>query len=166
MTQIEPTVPVTKVQASQYKNFSCGVLELDQYLKMYAKQNEKKRVGRTFVLLNDSNAVIGYYTLSTAQISFEELPSGHSKGMPHYPIPAARLCRLAVDSSCKGQGIGQHLLMEAIDRVLNASSEMAAYALVVDAKKDSKAFYLKYGFIPLNGQDLKLFLPLNTLENI
>lgn len=117
-------------------------------------------------LLNEDNRVVGYTTLNTAQISFEELPLSHSKGIPRYLIPAARLCRLAIDRSYKSQGLGQHLLMETIDRVVNASSAIAIYALLVDAKIDSKTFYLKYGFIPLNGEELKLFLPLETLEKV
>lgn len=166
MIQFEPTVSIAKTSPSQYKNFSCGVSELDEYLKRYAKNNEKKGIGKTFVLLFPNNAVIGYYTLSAAQLSITDIPQAYKLKLPAYPIPASRLYRLAVDAAYQGQKIGEHLLAEAIERVLSAATNIAIHALIVDAKNEkAKNFYLKYGFMPLNKNELSLFLPLDTLAN-
>ncbi len=167
MTLLNPTISITKVTPSQYSKFSCGEQALDEYLRRFAKNHEKSNIGRTFVLLNDgsSPAVIGYYTLSTAQLHIEDLPELHQKKLPKYPVPASRLCRLAVDRSCQGQRLGEHLLTDAIKRVLQADASIAIHSLVVDAKHEkAKNFYLKYGFIPLNKKDLTLFLPIVTLR--
>lgn len=60
-----------------------------------------------------------------------------------------------------GQGLGGALLADALDRT--ARSEIAAYALMVDAKDDlAVAFYRHHGFIPLPDSPLTLFLPLAT----
>jgi len=54
------------------------------------------------------------------------------------------------------------LLDDAIDRA--AYSEIAAYALMVDAKDEvAVAFYRHHGFIALPDSPLALFLPLATM---
>lgn len=71
--------------------------------------------------------------------------------------------RLAVDQNFKGQGLGGALLADALDRAIR--SEIAAYALVVDAKDElAAAFYRHHGFIALPDAPLTLFLPLATVR--
>jgi predicted GNAT family N-acyltransferase len=73
--------------------------------------------------------------------------------------------RLAVDLNFRGIGLGGALLADAFTRTLR--SEIAAYALVVDAKDDSAAaFYRHHGMIPFSNQPLTLFLPLATARKI
>ena len=49
----------------------------------------------------------------------------------------------------------------AVDRCLKARGQIAAYALIVDAKDDAaKAFYVHFGFTPLLDAPLALYLPL------
>lgn len=63
--------------------------------------------------------------------------------------------------SFKGLGLGGALLADALDRAIHA--EIAAYALVVDAKNESAAaFYQHHGLIALPSQPMTLFLPLAT----
>ena len=69
--------------------------------------------------------------------------------------------RLACRSDQQGRGLGKLLLGCAVDRCLKARQQTAAYALVVDAKYDAaKAFYVHFGFRPLLGWQLTLYLPL------
>ena len=71
--------------------------------------------------------------------------------------------RLSVDQAFKGQGLGGALLADALDRA--ARSEIAAYALIVDAKDDiAAAFYRHHGFIALPESPHTLFLPLATFQ--
>lgn len=86
------------------------------------------------------------------------------KKLPRYPsVPAVRMGRLAVDQRFKGQGLGGALLADALDRAVNA--EIAAYALLVDAKDEPAAcFYRHHGFITLPDSPLALFLPLATVR--
>lgn len=56
---------------------------------------------------------------------------------------------------------GSALLADALIRAVR--SDIAAYALVVDAKDDIAAnFYRHHGFLELTGEPLTLFLPLAT----
>jgi GNAT superfamily N-acetyltransferase len=117
-----------------------------------------------FVALAGDSCIAGYYTLASASVFLGDLPAKLIKKLPRYPsVPAVRMGRLAVDQVFKGQGLGGVLLADALTRVVR--SEIAAYALVVDAKDDQAAgFYRHHGFLEITGKPLTLFLPLATVE--
>ena len=73
--------------------------------------------------------------------------------------------RLAVDRSVKGSGLGAALLSDSLRRA--SVAEIAAYALIVDAKDSAAAgFYAYHGFIALPHQELTLFLPLASVQKL
>jgi len=143
-------------------DFNSGVEPLDRYLREQVSQDIRRRVAACFVALTDEQRIAGYYTLASASLMLADLPASTSKKLPRYPtVPAIRMGRLAVDRAFAGQGLGSALLADALDRA--ARSEIAAYALMVDAKDDSAAaFYKHHGFISLPDSPLTLFLPLTT----
>ena len=143
--------------------FSSGTEPLDRYLREQATQDIRRRVAACFVALADGSRVAGYYTLASASLLLADLPAPIGKKLPRYPtVPAVRMGRLAVDQAFKGQGLGGALLADALDR--SARSEIAAYALVVDAKdKIAAAFYQHHGFVALPDSPRCLFLPLPTV---
>jgi len=160
------TVSILEVTPSKYKNFSCGKRDLDEYLKRFAKTNHKKGIGKTFVLERDDE-VIGYYTVSMGSVEFASIPQHFRDGLPRYPLPVARIGRLAVSESWHGKGIGKTILVDALIRILDAATSVAAYAIVVDAKDvEAKAFYEHYGFIAYAGEEFSLFLPMATVQSL
>ncbi len=143
-------------------SFSCGSEPLDRYLQQQVTQDIRRRVTACFVALTSEQLVAGYYTLAATSVPLTGLPSGTAKKLPRYPlVPAVRMGRLAVDQNFKGLGLGGALLADALNRAF--VSDIAAYAMLVDAK-DAKAaaFYKHHGFIPLPDSPLSLFLPLAT----
>ncbi len=145
--------------------FSCGSKALDSYLQQQARQDAEKSVAAPFILTAPPDPkVLGYYTLSASLVNVSELPATALKKLPRYPqLPVTLLGRLAVDQSVKGKGIGQFLLMDALRRSLEASANIAAMSVVVDAKDDkAEAFYRHFGFLPLQAQR-RLFLPMKTV---
>ena len=150
--------------------FSCGEPALDSYLARQASQEIRRRVAQVFVGIDpgaDASTIQGYYTLSAASFAKEGLPPPLAGRLPHYPVPAALLGRLAVDRACQGRGIGEALLMDALRRVVRVSLGMAVYAIVVDAKNDAaRAFYERYGFRALIDGPRRLFLPVGTAEKL
>lgn len=151
----------------QRDSFQCGKPPLDAYLHQYARQNDEKNIAKTFVAVNDANKVMGYYSLCTASIEFEELPDDLNKQLPAYPAPAALIAKLAVDASLRGQGLGARLLVDALQRIFAASGEVAIKVVLVDALDDeARDFYLHYDFIQLPMHDYKLFLPIETVAQL
>jgi len=144
--------------------FNSGVESLDRYLREHVNQDVCRRVAACFVALAEGRRSVGYYTLASASLLLADLPASIGKKLPRYPtIPAVRMGRLAVDQMFHGQGLGGALLADALDRT--ARSEIAAYALMVDAKDEAAAaFYRHHGFIALPDSPFTLFLPLATVR--
>ena len=149
------------------KDFDCGNRELNEYLKRYARQNDKLGINKTFVAVKSDTPLIidGYYTISSSTIDFQSLPEEKRRKLPAYPVPAALIGRLAVDRACQGEGLGTELLVNALFRIVGASSEIGIYAVRVDAINErAKQFYIKHEFIPFQDSPLSLFLPIKTIK--
>ena len=149
--------------------FDCGSPALDRYLLQQARQDADKRVAAPFVLVDPpGTAVLGYYTLSASVIEVDEIPPEMARRLPRYPqLPVTLLGRLAVDGRLKGLGAGEFLLMDALRRSLTAAAEIAAMAVVVDAKDPAaEAFYRHFDFIALQANPARLFLPMKTVAAI
>lgn len=150
--------------------FSCEHEALNAYLKERASQEIQKRVAAVYVLTPDGKMIAGYYTLSQYTIEPGELPDEVAKrlSLPKYDkLPVTLLGRLARSKEFKGAGLGEILLMGALERALLHSKNIASLAVVVDAK-DEKArnFYLSYGFIDLPDHPNRLFMPMQTIEQL
>ncbi|MHB8226004.1 GNAT family N-acetyltransferase [Acidithiobacillus sp.] len=142
--------------------FNSGSEPLDRYLREVVTQDIRRRVTACFIALASGQCIAGYYTLASASLLLADPPATTAKKLPRYPtVPVVRMGRLAVDQAFKGQGLGGALLADALDRAIR--SEIAAYALMVDAKDGAAAaFYRHHGFVALPGLPLMLFLPLAT----
>jgi ribosomal protein S18 acetylase RimI-like enzyme len=143
--------------------FSCGKEALDRYLRTQASQDIRRRIANCFVAVESATgAVAGYYTMAAAGIAITDLPPTVTKRLPRYPsIPAVRIGRLAVSEPFQGHGLGSALLADGAARA--AAAEIAAFALLVDAKDDEAvSFYRHHGFERFESQPRTLFLPLAT----
>ena len=137
---------------------------LNRYLQDQVTQDIRRRVAACFVALGDGQRIAGYYTLASASLLLTDLPASTGKKLPRYPtVPAVRMGRLAVDRAFKGKGLGGALLADALYRA--AHSEIAAFAMMVDAKDETAAaFYQHHGFLALPSARLTMFLPLATVQ--
>lgn len=145
--------------------FDCGEEALNNYLQRLALQNDARRVGRTFVAVEEGQKrVLGYYTLASGRVAFAHVPDNR-KLPPHLPVPVILLGRLGVDRSTQGTGLGKTLLLHALWRAHQIGKQVGVYAVEVDAVHEkAQAFYLKYGFVPLLDGPLHLYLPMKTIE--
>lgn len=146
--------------------FRCGVPELDAYLQQQAGQDLKRNLAAVFVLTPDGKTVAGFYTLSAHSIHAAELPEDLRKKLPRFPLPVTLLGRMAVAQSLRGLGLGEFLLLHALERAWLGSRQVASWAVIVDAKAGARDFYSKHDFIPFPAQPHRLFLPMKTIKRL
>jgi len=149
----------------QHSTFECGEPVLDDWLKHYAGQNEKRDATRTFLLLDEIEAAVaGYATTVTHRLDPDEASSGLGQ-VRRYPVPTVLVARLAVDRRYQGHGIGRMLLFDILTRLERASHDVGFEFVIVDALHESAAcFYLKHGFQRFASHSLKLFMSTKSLR--
>ncbi len=147
--------------------FSCGVELLDRYLKEQANQDARKNVAKTYIATEvGSSDIIGYYTLSAADVKPTDLPDNIVRRLPHYDAFSAMLIgRLAVDQHYRGHKLGRYLLLNALERCLELSESVGVMAVLVDAKdREVAQFYERYGFLHLADGSLRLYIPVEEIK--
>ncbi len=131
----------------ELERFDSGNETLDVWLRRAARHAEAANTGRTFVWVEPSSpGVVGYFTLAAHLVRRDDVPKSVGHGSPD-AIPAILLARLALHRSLQGRGLGSQLLLDALERAVDASARAAARLVVVDAIDDqAAAFYERYGF--------------------
>ena len=150
------------------ERFDCGAAALNLFLRATARQHIQKGISRTFVLSDRDcpQNIIGFFTLTLCEVRSEKLPSSLAKKYPPQ-IPGVKLARLAVDLQWQRQGIGEILMVEAMQRALLVADTAGGIGLFVDAKDESaQSYYARYGFIALEDNPLEMFLPLSLLRTL
>jgi len=153
---------INEVSEKALNSFFCGNSELDRFLSKYALRNDQNGYGKTFVL-EDNKKLIGFFTLCSSSIKFEEFPTTNGHLLPRYPIPCIRIARLAVEERFQRKGYGKELLKQAFLKIIDVSTTVGVRLIVVDAKETSKKFYEKYGFTHLKVDKLSYYILLDTV---
>ena len=146
--------------------FESESAQLDVWLRQTAQQHQRRGISKTFVAVagDAPSRILGFYALTACEVLTAELPPDLARKLPR-KIPGIRLGRLAVDRSIQGQGLGELLLVDAIERAKRVLQHVGVHALFVDAKDEqAAAFYRKYCFRPLPSDPLRLVLPLAGLR--
>ena len=149
-------------------SFTCGIAELDDYLRQQASQDARRKVAAPFVMMDSARRIVGYYTLSAYGIRSAELPPAVAKKLPKYPlIPATLLGRLAVSREHQGQKLGRLILMDALHRSWRNTVEVASVGVVAEAINEAaRKFYLHHEFIPLLDHSRRLFIAMGTIKKV
>jgi GNAT superfamily N-acetyltransferase len=167
------TIPAWREEAIQKKhdrkNFDCGQPALNTFLAQHARKAHENGASKTYVAVDkaDGLTVLGFYTLSPAQVDFDRVPEIARPRGGRHAVGGFRLGRLAVDKKFHGLGLGGQLLIAAAERCIRASAEMGGTALMIDAKDEKSAVWYKlYGAVPLNDVPLSLLLPYTLLKRV
>lgn len=155
---------VNEINKSLLKKFDCGIEVLNEFLSRYALKNDALGIGKTFLACDENNDVMGYFTLATAQVAYNEIPDEYRGKLPKYPIPALRIARLAVSNKMQGIGVGKWLLSQAFIKAVRVAEVTGLYFIIVDAKESSRTFYEHYGFQKFNDEDLTYFILTETVR--
>ncbi|MCF8197470.1 MAG: GNAT family N-acetyltransferase [Sulfuritalea sp.] len=166
MTSI-PSISIEALASTHdRRTFSCGVQALDEYLRRFARQHADANVSRSYVAVEGAT-VRGFYSLAMSAIRKENLPARHLNRFPNFPLPVARLARLAVEIRHQRQGLGELLLADALQRCLRLSAEIGTIGVIVDAKDDhTRGWYQRYEFERLPDSPLTLWLPTTAIARL
>ena len=146
----------------QLNTFNCGETSLDEWLKRRALLNQSNGASRTFVVVDESQLVMGYYALAAGAVHHQDATRSIRQNMPN-PIPVMVLARLAVDIRTQGMQLGAGLLRDAVDRSLAVAKNTGVRALLVHALHErAKQFYLYFGFQASPVHPLTLMLRLKA----
>ncbi len=148
------------------KAFDCGQEDLNRFLQQFARQAHEHGASKTYVAVDDADTktILGYYTLSPAQVDFCHVPEVGRLNLGRHDVGGFRLARLAVSKSLQGYGLGGQLLVAAARRCMRASQEVGGTALMIDAKDEKVAqWYASYGAVALLDAPLSLLLPYGVL---
>lgn len=171
MTQlvIEPLDPKKHDRAA----FSCGIGQVDNYLRSTAKKLSAAGNVRFFVLVDeDANNLIGFYAINSHAIECVGLPKKFARNAPRNgSIPAVYISMIGVDSRFQRQGYGGVLLVDALKTIARAADLVGITVVLLDIVDDDHAedrlrLYQGYGFQSLPSQPLRMFLPVATVRQL
>jgi len=146
----------------QLNTFNCGETSLDEWLKRRALLNQASGASRTFVVVDESQLVMGYYALAAGAVHHQDATRSIRQNMPD-PLPVMVLARLAVDLRAQGMQLGAGLLRDAVERSLAVAQNAGVRALLVHALHErAKQFYLYFGFQASPVHPLTLMLRLKS----
>lgn len=153
--------------------FSCGVPQIDNYLKLTAKKGSKGDVVRVWVVIDAKSQIVGFYGINMHSVDVKDMPPAYAKrAMNHGMLPAAFIAMIGVDANQQGNGIGSALVADALSRIARASDDIGTCVVMLDVFDDGdaaavarrKSYYEDFGFIPLPDQPLRLFMPIATIR--
>ena len=149
--------------------FKCGVESLDNYLKMQATQDLRRKANTVFVMIPERapETIAGYFTLCACGLAPGTIPEEARKHLPRYPqVSATLLGRLAVKAELQRRGLGSVLLAEALRKAYGNAAVVGSSMVVVDAIDERAAqFYRAHGFIRLP-ESMRLVLPMRTIGGL
>ena len=145
MAEVTPPRPLS--ERDERGQFDCGRDSLNAWFRRHAWHNHVSGISRVSVICDRSTElIVGYVTLSAAQIEREFLAKAHQRNKPD-PVPATLLGQLAVDKAYHGQGHARSLLHFALTTALRASREVGSFGVLTHPIDEQiRAFYKRWGF--------------------
>lgn len=145
MAEITPPRPLS--EDDEQSHFDCGRKSLNAWFQRHAWHNHVAGISRISVICDSGTGlVVGYVTLSAAQIEREFLARAHRRNKPKM-VPATLLGQLAIDKPRQGQGHARSLLHFALMTALRASHEVGSFAVLTHPIDEHvRQFYHRWGF--------------------
>jgi GNAT superfamily N-acetyltransferase len=145
MAAVTPPRPLAETDDRNL--FDCGRESLNNWFRRHAWANHIADISRVSVMADAaSGRIIGYATLSAAQIERAFLPKPQQRNRPD-PVPATLLGQLAVDKAFQGQGHAASLLLFALKTALRASEIIGSMGVITHPLDESvRGFYTRWGF--------------------
>lgn len=155
--------------------FSCGIEQVDNYFRKTANKLVKADNVRLYVMTAQDGAVVGFYSVNAHSVDYQDLPKRFERARPsHGNIPAAYISMIGRDERYRGHRYGGVLLIDALTRIADAADSLGIAIVMLDVLDCGdpervtrrKALYEEFGFIPLQSDPLRMYLPLTTVRQL
>ena len=145
MAEITPPRPLA--ETDERALFDCGRDSINYWFRRHGWANHAAGVSRVNVICETAtNRIIGYVSLSAAQIERSRLTRSDRRNKPD-PLPATLLGQLAVHRDFHGNGYARMLLLFALRTALRASQDVASWGIITHPLDDAvRKFYARHGF--------------------
>lgn len=161
------------------KSFDCGDEDLNDFIINESVHYRQARLATTYVIEERlTDKVVGFFSLANDRVSISDFENKtefnrfrkkrfvNEKRIKSYP--AAKICRLGIDMSAKGQSLGTFIL-DFIKSYFVIDNKTGCRFLTVDAYTEALPFYRKNNFLPLsedanNDHTALLFFDLDEIE--
>ncbi|HEX4050234.1 MAG TPA: GNAT family N-acetyltransferase [Steroidobacteraceae bacterium] len=155
----EITAPRPLLESDDRSGFDCGRESINQWFHRHAWANHASGVSRVNVICHgDSGLIVGYVTLSAAQIERAVLAAPPRRHKPAV-LPATLFGQLAIHREHHGRGYASSLLLFALRTALRASRDVASFGVVTHPVDESvRAFYAHFGFVDLPFDPLRAMI--------
>jgi len=162
----EVTAPRPLAETDDLTRFDCSRDSLNQWFQRHAWANHAGGISRMNVICNVATGeIIGYVTLSAAQIERAFLPKPYQRNKPD-PVPATLLGQLAIHKAHQGQGHARSLLFFALRTSLRASRKIGSFGVITHPIDEHvRGFYGRWGFrdLPFD-PDRSMIVRMSDLE--
>jgi GNAT superfamily N-acetyltransferase len=141
------TPPRPLVETDDRDLFDCKRDSLNDWFRRHAWFNQVNGISRVNVITDTvTGRIVGYVTLSAAQIERAFLPKSMQRNRPEQ-VPALLLGQLAVDKDYQGQGHGADLLLFALRAAMRASDSVGSMGVITHPLDEAlRGFYARWGF--------------------
>lgn len=141
------TPPRPLAEDDDRRTFDCGRASMNGWFQRHAWANHAGGASRVSVICDAATGgIVGYVTLSSAQIERTFLPKPQQRNRPD-PLPVTLLGQLAVHKDSQGQGHASSLLLYGLRMALAAADSVGSIGVITHPIDDHvRAFYRKHGF--------------------
>ena len=149
------------------KTFDCGNEMINAFVHKSLKKRVKRNFSQAYVLLDEKERFVGFYTLDTFAIARELFDESNKPAGTPPMLPVIKLGMLGVSKSSQHQGIGQRLLKDAILKVHTISKIAGCAGLYLLAEERAVCFYDRLGFIALKDTvPTPMFLDIGVIRSL
>ena len=147
--------------------FCCGHDKIDNFCKNNAKKQHRNNQVRVYDAVYEDE-LIGYYYLVAKSDSPDSISEkAREKFGRVQAAPCVYLGMIGVCEDCQGNGVGNLLMLHAMDVTLRVADLIGLYALTLDADNDEVAArYKKWGFEFFIEGELAMYIPIGTIRDM
>lgn len=128
---------------SDLENFSCGLDDMDDFLKNDALDQQNEKLSVTY-LAKYKNEIVGFFSLLSDKIELKDIEDEYD--LPYSVCPAMKIGRFAINKKYNSSGLGTALLDNVCYQIKKISRIHGIRFITVDAYCNVRKFYYKNEF--------------------